>query len=69
MGSMKSIVDKNFGKFPKAFWAKFWAYLTVAYIVFFRENYLSYGIMTLSPVVGPVINYTVLYGDTLHQPG
>ena len=23
MGNMKSIIDKKFGKFPKAFWANF----------------------------------------------
>ena len=31
MESLKSIIDKNFGNIPKAFWATFSAYLTEAY--------------------------------------
>ena len=31
MGALKSIIGETFGKFLKAFWAKFCAYLTQAY--------------------------------------
>ena len=31
LGSMKSIIGKNFGKSPKVYWANFSAYLTQAY--------------------------------------
>ena len=36
IGSMKSIIGKNFGKFSIAFWENFWVYLTEAYLWIFQ---------------------------------
>ena len=58
MGSMKGMISKNFGIFPKAYWANFWAYLTDAYtqwcdgtchsLILSKSLYIAYTHLCLS---------------------